>query len=143
MAGIDVSIEVEGNARNAYDAWANFRNLPAFVKNAQEVVREGDVLHWTGRVGRTTTSWDARITHEEPGRRLAWVAPDGPIDTDITFEELDGSNRTLVRFSERMHHSRTAQLTAALGLGAFRARGDLLRFKALVEGGTARGLHGR
>lgn len=64
---------------------------------------------------------------------MAWRAPDGPIDTDISFEDL-GGGKTRVVFKEHMHDSVPAQLAAALGPAGSRAKDDLQRFKDLAEG---------
>lgn len=94
--------------------------------------RHGDTLHWVASGLRGTNEWDARITVEESGRRIAWQAPEGPIDTDIAFEPLPGGG-TRVRFTEHMHDSIAALAAAASGYGGHRAQQDLERFKALVE----------
>lgn len=133
MAGIDETIDVQADPQRAYALWADFGRYPDFVKGVERVERHGDTLHWVASGLRSTNEWDAHITVEEPGRRIAWQAPDGPIDTDIAFEALPGGG-TRVRFTEHMHDSVAAQAAAASGYGGHRARQDLGRFKELVEG---------
>ncbi len=132
MSGIEEMIEVDAPADAAYAVWTDFAGFGRFVKNVERVERRGRELHWVAKVGPKTVEWDAVIVAEDPGRRIAWQAPDGPIDTDITFEDLGG--RTRVRFREHMHDSLPAQAAAASGLGGARAEADLKRYKALVEG---------
>ncbi|HYF28676.1 MAG TPA: SRPBCC family protein [Baekduia sp.] len=132
MSGLEETIDVDAPARRAYDLWAAFERFGEFVQGVERVQRDGARLHWIAKVGPVTREWDARIVAEEPGRRLAWEAPDGPIDTDITFEAL-GPARTRVVFRERMHDSLPAQAGAASGYGGRRAREDLERYKALLE----------
>lgn len=101
---------------------------------SERVERDGDRLHWVAKGGPKTNEWDALITAEEPGRRLAWKAPDGPIDTEITFAALpEGGTRVV--FTEHMHDSLPAQVAAASGYGGRRAQNDLARYKEIVEGG--------
>jgi len=132
MAGIEETIEVDVPAARAYEQWARFEEYPRFVKNVERVTRSGDRLHWVAKVGPTTREWDAHIVADVAGKQLAWVAPEGPIDTTIRFEPL-GPQRTRVVFREVLHDSAVASVLAATGLGDRRARDDLDRFKKLVE----------
>ena len=132
MPGLEEVIEVDAPAERAYALWAAFERFPEFVQGVERIDRRGDQLRWVVTVGPKTIEWDARIVAEEPGVRLAWEAPDGPIDTDISFEEI-APGRTRVTFRERMHDSLPAQLTAATPYAGRRAREDLERYRALVE----------
>jgi uncharacterized membrane protein len=134
MSGIEEVIEVEAPAARAYALWADFGRFSEFVDNVESVERTGDRLHWTAKVGPKTNEWDAEIVAEEPGRRIAWKAPDGPIDTDITFEEKTPGTTT-VTFREHMHDSLAAQAAAMTPFADRQARKDLERYKALVEAG--------
>ena len=138
MGGIECSIEVDVPAEQAYEQWAEFHTYDRFVENVERVARTGDSLHWVVRVGPVTREWDAHVVADERGKRIAWVAPEGPIDTDIRFEPL-GPDRTRVVFRERMHDSALATALAASGLGDRRARADLARFKEIVESRVASG----
>lgn len=133
MAGIEESIDVAVSPERAYALWADFPRFNEFVKGVERVERRGDTIHWVvSGAGSSTNEWDATITHEEPGRRIAWQAPEGPIDTDIRFEPLpDGGTRVL--FTEHMHDSLLAKAAAASGFGGHRANKDLERYKELVE----------
>ena len=134
MSDIHETVEVEASARRAYDVWADFGRFPEFVKGVERVERRGDILHWVVKTGPRTSEWDAEIVAEEPGRRLAWRAPDGPIDTDIRFEEL-GPDRARVTFTEQMHDSIAVELAAKTPFADRRARQDLERYKEVVEAG--------
>lgn len=133
MPGIEETIDVDVPAERAYEVWADFPGYTRFVKGVRRLRRTGDELHWEAKAGPKSLEWTARIVAEEPGSRLAWEAPEGPIDTDITFEAL-GPDRTRVVFRERMHDSLPAEVTAALGAAGSRARDDLKRYKDLAEG---------
>ncbi len=134
MSGIEETIDVQAKPERAYAVWADFGRYPDFVKGVERVERHGERLHWVAKGAMKSNEWVAQITAEEPGRRLAWQAPEGPIDTEITFEALpDGGTR--VRFREQMHDSLPAQAAAASGYGGRRAQNDLERYKEIVEGG--------
>jgi uncharacterized membrane protein len=131
MSGIEETVDVAASPERAYALWADFTRYDEFVKGVERVERDGDLLHWVARTGPLTNEWDAHITAEEPGRRLAWQAPDGPIDTEITFEALpDGGTRVV--FREHMHDSLPAQAAAASGYADRRAQADLERYRALL-----------
>ena len=132
MTGIEETIEVATSAEQAYERWSRFDEYPSFVENVERVTRSGDTLRWVGKFGPATREWVSQIVADVPGERIAWVAPEGPIDTDIRFEPL-GPERTRVIFRERMHDSALASALAATGLADRRARADLGRFKQLVE----------
>jgi uncharacterized membrane protein len=132
MSGIEETIDVRATPEVAYALWADFARYGEFVKGVERVERHGDRLHWVARSAGRTTEWDAVIVAEEPGHRLAWQAPDGPIDTEIIFAPADGEG-THVVFREQMHDSLPAQAAAATGYAGRRAQADLERFKELVE----------
>ncbi|MCW3041343.1 MAG: cyclase [Solirubrobacterales bacterium] len=133
MPGINETIEVAATPERAYAVWADFAGYPRFVKGVERLQRSGQNLHWVVKAGPRTVEWDAEILVEEPGRRLSWKAPDGPIDTDITFEAT-AEGGTCVVFNETMHDSLPAAFAALSGFGGSRAKDDLERYKQLVEG---------
>ncbi len=133
MSDFEETVDVEVAPEVAYAVWADFAGYSRFVGGVESVQRTGDKLHWVVKVGPKGSEWDADIVVEEPGRRLAWKAPDGPIDTDIRFEPLPGGG-THVIFREHMHDSLVAQATAATPIANRQAAKDLQRYKDLVEG---------
>jgi uncharacterized membrane protein len=132
MSGLEETVEGSVPALVEYEQWTRFDEYPEVVENVVRVSRQGEALHWEMEIAGLTKEWTSRIGAEEPGRRLAWVAPDGPIDTDIRFEPITEST-TRVRFTERMHDSTLAQLGAATGIADRRARADLGRYRERVE----------
>lgn len=141
MAGTDASIDVQGGAAYAFEVFSAFREHARFLRGIESVERRGNRLHVAGRVGARREEWEADVVAEEPGRRLAWRAPDGPLDVEVTFEELDGGRSTRVRVRQRLHDAGSvAGALGALRVLQIQARGDLKRYKAVVEGGTAVGM---
>ena len=62
-----------------YEFWRNLPNLARFMENIERIdVLDADRSHWVVKApaGRTI-EWDARITVDEPGRRIGWTTEDG------------------------------------------------------------------
>ncbi len=62
-----------------YAFWRDFRNLSTFMENVERIdVVDEQTSHWVVKApaGRTV-EWDAEITQDEPGRRLAWQSKAG------------------------------------------------------------------
>ena len=137
MAGSDATIDVQGPPGHAFEVWAAFREHARFLKGIRSVERRGDRLHVVGQLGLRTVAWDADVVVEEAPWRIAWSAPDGPLDTEVTLEPLEEGTSTRVRVRQRVHG---AAPFGAAHLVLLRSRGDLKRYKAVVEGGTAVGM---
>ena len=94
---ITSSLEVEAPVAKVYEYWQNLENLPAFMKNIEEVRSTGpDTTHWVvkGPLGYRA-EFDARTTQNEPNSAIAWNSLDGDIQTSgqVRFQEVT-PNRT-------------------------------------------------
>lgn len=64
-----------------YEAWRDLTDLPRFIDQLESVVILDDRRsHWTTRGPAGPVSWEAEITTDEPGRRIAWRSTS---DSDI------------------------------------------------------------
>jgi uncharacterized membrane protein len=61
-------------AQEVYDMWRHLDNLPQFMAHLEEVRPDGNGRsHWrAGAPFGRTVEWDAEITEDEPGQRIAW-----------------------------------------------------------------------
>ncbi|HEX7058523.1 MAG TPA: SRPBCC family protein [Solirubrobacterales bacterium] len=62
-----------------YRAWRDFEGLPRVMKHLESVTETGErTSHWVARApaGRTI-EWDAEISEDVPGRRIAWHSIEG------------------------------------------------------------------
>lgn len=89
---ITSSLEVEAPVAKVYEYWQNLENLPAFMKNIEEVRSTGpDTTHWVikGPLGYRA-EFDARTTQNEPNSAIAWNSLDGDIQTSgqVRFQEV-------------------------------------------------------
>jgi uncharacterized membrane protein len=139
---IEASIEVGVPVSTAYNQWTQFEDFPLFMEGVDHVQQLDDTrLHWVATVAGKKAEWDAKILEQHPDRQISWISEDGKKTRGtVTFEPL-GESRTLVRLSMSYQaEGLTEALGSAAGLDARRVRGDLERFKELIEGrGTESG----
>jgi uncharacterized membrane protein len=128
---IDVGVPVSA----AYNQWTQFEEFPLFMDGVEHVEQRDDTrLHWVASVGGRKAEWDAKILEQHPDRQISWISEDGKKTRGtVTFEPL-AEQRTLIRLSMSYQaEGLTEQLGSAAGLDARRVRGDLERFKQLIE----------
>jgi uncharacterized membrane protein len=132
---IDESIEVNVPVSTAYNQWTQFEDFPLFMEGVDHVRQLDDtLLHWAATVAGKQAEWDAKILEQHPDKQISWISEDGKKTRGtVTFEPI-GDNKTRVRLSMSYQAEGPAEtLGSAAGLDARRIRGDLERFKELVE----------
>ena len=132
---IDESIEVEVPVSTAYNQWTQFEEFPLFMEGVDDVRQLDDTrLHWVATIGGRTAEWDAKILEQHPDRQISWISEDGKKTRGtVSFEPL-GESRTLIRLSMSYKtEGPIEQLGSAAGLDKQRIKGDLGRFKELIE----------
>jgi uncharacterized membrane protein len=132
---IDESIEANVPVSLAYNQWTQFEDFPLFMEGVEHVQQLDDIrLHWVAKVGGKTAEWDAKILEQHPDRQISWISEDGKKTRGTVTFEPRGEGKTLVRLSMSYQaEGSIEQLGSAAGLDARRVRGDLERFKELVE----------
>lgn len=137
------TITIEASARELYDRWSDLERLPGLLTHVQAVEDLGNGRsHWRVDGPVRTLQWDAEITADEPGRRLAWRSlPEGDLDQqgEIFFHEAPGNRGTevtvLMRYAPPGGRFGAA-VAGLLGLDPNQTlREDLRRLKQLVETG--------
>ena len=119
----------------AYNQWTQFEEFPQFMEGVQEVRQLDDTrLHWVANIGGVRAEWDAKILEQHPDSQISWISEDGrKTRGTVSFEALDEA-RTLVRLSMSYRTEGLREVAgAAAGVDARRVRGDLARFKELIE----------
>ena len=135
MAEVHESIEVNVPVSTAYNQWTQFETFPQFMEGVESVKQIDDTrLHWVAEFGGKQHEWDAEIVEQVPDKRVAWRSIDGKgVDGVVMFTPLGpDSTRIEVEMSwetEGMLES----LGSALGADDRRVKGDLERFKELIE----------
>jgi uncharacterized membrane protein len=135
ISTIDEAIEVGVPVSTAYNQWTQFEEFPLFMEGVDDVRQQGDTrLHWVATIAGRTAEWDAKILEQHPDRQISWISEDGKKTRGtVTFEPI-GEGRTLIRLSMSYRaEGPIEQLGSAAGLDAQRIRGDLQRFKQLLE----------
>jgi uncharacterized membrane protein len=132
---IDEAIEVEVPVATAYNQWTQFEDFPLFMEGIDDVEQLDETrLHWVATVGGRKAEWHAKILEQLPDRKISWISEDGKETRGaVSFESL-GPSKTRIRLSMSYQPEGLAEtLGSASGLDAKRVRGDLDRFKELIE----------
>jgi uncharacterized membrane protein len=132
---IDEAIEVGVPVSTAYNQWTQFEDFPLFMEGVDHVQQLGDTrLHWTATVAGRRHEWDAKILEQHPDRQISWISEDGKKTRGTVSFEPRGDSRTLIRLSMSYQAEGMGEAVgSAAGLDARRVRGDLERFRDLVE----------
>ena len=135
MPSIEKSVEVDVPVTTAYDQWTQFEEFPSFM-NGVETVKQIDEthLHWVASIGGHREEWDAEITEQVPDDRIAWKATSGKGNAGVvTFHKLDDSRSRVMVQLDFVPEGIKEKLGDALGAPDRRVKGDLERFKELIE----------
>jgi uncharacterized membrane protein len=135
MARVEESIEVNVPVSTAYNQWTQFEEFPEFMEGVESVKQINDThLSWVAEIGGKRQEWEAEITEQKPDEKVAWRALEGHYNSGtVTFEPLD-QNRTRINVvMEYETEGMVESLGSALGADSRRVKGDLERFKELVE----------
>ena len=135
ISTIDESIEVEVPVSTSYNQWTQFEEFPLFMEGVDDVQQRDDTrLHWVATIGGHTAEWDAKILEQHPDRQISWISEDGKKTRGTVSFEPIGEGKTLIRLSMSYQaEGAIEQIGSAAGLDAARVRGDLKRFKDLIE----------
>ena len=129
------SIEVDVPVSAAYNQWTQFEEFPKFMASVQEVRQVDDThLHWCAIVAGKTKEWDSEITEQVPDQRIAWRSTGGPRNSGVvTFHRISDSRARIVLQMQYEPETTGERIGDALGGVKLTAKGNLKRFKELVE----------
>ncbi len=134
-SNVEQSIDLNVPVSTAYNQWTQFEEFPRFMASVEEVKQIDDThLHWKANVAGKTKEWDAEITEQIPDERIAWRSTSGvPNGGVVTFHKL-GDNKTRVMLQmDYQPESIGEKVGDAVGGVKLTAKGNLKRFKQLVE----------
>jgi uncharacterized membrane protein len=135
MSTIEQSIDVAVPVRTAYNQWTQFEDFPRFMDGVEEVRQLDDThLHWRTRVGGRAKEFDAEITEQLPDERIAWSSTEGVDQAGVvTFHRVDDGRTRIMLQLEAEPEGAVEKAGDALGLLKRRVKGDLERFKQMIE----------
>jgi uncharacterized membrane protein len=135
VSTIQESIEVNVPGQTAYNQWTQFEEFPKFMEGVESVRQLDDThLRWKAEVGGKKREWNAEIVQQVPDKKIAWRATDGNgPDGVVTFEPV-GADKTKVTV-EMSYETKglVEELGSKLGADSRQVKGDLQRFKELIE----------
>jgi uncharacterized membrane protein len=132
---IEQSIDLDVPVRAAYDQWTRFEEFPQFMKGVEEIQQLDDRhLHWVAELGGTRHEWDAEITEQQPDERVAWRNTDGKDNAGVvTFHKLDDQRSRVMVQIDFVPEGIKEKVGSAINAPDRQVKGDLERFKELVE----------
>jgi uncharacterized membrane protein len=137
MPKIEDTIEVQVPIRQAYNQWTQFEDFPKFMEGIQSVQQLDDThVQWVAEIRGESRQWTTEITEQRPDEKVAWKTIEGEVKNDgvVTFEPM-GDAQTRVNVQMDVKGDSTAENIAGdlLGVVKSQVRGDLERFKQLIE----------
>ena len=142
MSSVEESIEVNVPVSTAYNQWTQFEEFPRFMDSVHEVKQLDDEhLHWRANVAGKEEEWDAEITEQIPDKRIAWRSTSGARNAGVvTFHKISDSTTRILLQMDYEPKTFGEKVGDALGAVKLEAKGNLKRFKDLIEGsGTETG----
>jgi uncharacterized membrane protein len=137
MPKIEDTIEVRVPVQQAYNQWTQFEDFPKFMEGIQSVQQLDDThVQWVAEIRGESRQWTTEITEQRPDQKVAWKTIEGEVKNDgvVTFEPM-GDAQTRVNVEMDVESDSTAENVAGdlLGVVKSQVRGDLERFKQLIE----------
>jgi uncharacterized membrane protein len=137
MPKVDESIDVRVPVEQAYNQWTQFEEFPKFMEGIQSVQQLDDGhVKWVAEVRGETREWTTEITEQRPDEKIAWKTIGGEVKNDgiVTFEQL-GNDQTRINIEMDVEGESGTENVAGdlLGIVKTQVRGDLERFKQLIE----------
>ncbi len=135
MARIEESIEVNVPVTTAYNQWTQFEEFPQFMEGIESVQQIDDThLLWTAEVGGVREEWRAEITEQHADHRVAWKSTDGRENAGVvTFHRIDDATTRVMLQMDWEPDGAKESVGAAIGADNRRVKGDLGRFKEMIE----------
>jgi uncharacterized membrane protein len=131
---------IQGSPDDLYALWRATENAPLWQERIEEVVITGvNTSRWAMKDGDKTSTWNAEIIADEPGKRIVWRSLDGDINEagEVIFEPAPADRGTFVTVLMEFRIGKLASAWETL-TGRNPKQGvieNLRHFKALAETG--------
>lgn len=135
MSTIEQSIDVAVPVRTAYDQWTQFEEFPQFMEGVEQVTQVDEThTRWRTTIAGRTKEFDAEITEQTPDQRIAWTSTEGAEHAGVVTFHRTGDDQTRIMLQMDVEPDGVGEKVGdALGMTTRRVKGDLERFKELVE----------
>ncbi|WP_017588580.1 SRPBCC family protein [Nocardiopsis ganjiahuensis] len=139
MSEIVETVEVDLPVTAAYALWTRFESFPEFMEGVSRVERRTDsLMHWYIEIGGQERDFEAEITEQIPGERVAWRSTDGVSHAGVvTFHHISETRSRVTLQLRAAPEGVVEQLGDKLGLVKARVKGDMKRFKNYAESSKA------
>ena len=138
------SVTINKPKDEVYEFWRDFENLGRFMQHLELVEDLGSGRsHWVAKApAGTTVEWDAKLTEDIPGERLAWQSLAGSDiynSGSVQFRDAPGDRGTEI--TVRIEYEIPGGAAAATVAKLFgeepsqQVQDDLRRLKQLMEAG--------
>jgi len=136
MSKVEESIELEVPVQTAYNQWTQFEEFPRFMEHVEEVRQLDDRnLHWKVTVAGKTEEFDAEVTEQVPDTRIAWKSTSGRDNAGaVDFHPLSDDRCQIMVAMDAEPDGMMEKVADATGVARRQVRGDLERFKEMIEG---------
>lgn len=135
MATITEQVEVHAPISSVYGQWTQFESFPRFMEHVQRIEQLTDQrLRWHVEIGGQRRDFEATITEQHSDERIAWAA-DGDVKHAgvVTFHRIDDDTTRVALQLDWEPEGFLEKVGAVVGLDDASVRGDLQRFKKLIE----------
>ena len=135
MSNVTESVDVQVPVRTAYNQWTQFEEFPQFMEGVEEIRQLDDKrLFWKTKIAGIEREFEAEITEQHPDHRVAWKSIGGAQHAGVvTFHHIsDDTTRVTVQLDTEPEGV-VEKAGDALGIVKRRVKGDLGRFKELIE----------
>ncbi len=135
MSVIEESIEVNVPLSTAYNQWTQFEEFPQFMEGVEKVIQlEDDRLQWAAEIAGQRREWEAKVTEQRPDERVAWTSTEGAKNAGVvTFHRIDDNTTRVMLQLEFEPEGVLEKAGDVLGIVRRNAKGDLERFKEMIE----------
>ena len=135
MGTVEGSIEVDAPLSTVYDQWTRFEQFPRFMAGVEEIDQVDEShLYWRVTLAGATREFHAEVVEQRPDQRIAWGSAEGAMHSGVVTLHRLGDVRTRVTLRVQEEPDGGAECAGeALELLDARVRGDLERFKTMIE----------
>ncbi|MDQ3859122.1 MAG: SRPBCC family protein [Actinomycetota bacterium] len=135
MQTIEQSVEVNVPVSTAYNQWTQFEEFPRFMEGVESVTQLDDThLRWVAEIAGKRHEWEAEISEQRPDERVAWRSIDGKTNAGVvTFHRIDDATTRIMLQMDWEPEGAVERAGAAAGADERRVKGDLERFKEMIE----------